>query len=110
MSSVLIEVFPIAKGLGLPSANMATTVPFSHGVIRALGWVRPERRRVDGEDRCGVSTRPTWTHDVGAREDELYCSFVHHLGGQQEGELVEQSQCGDPWFIVMPDRTERYQQ
>ena len=46
----------------------------------------------------------TWTHDVGSGQDELYGSFVHHLGREEEGELVQQSQCGDPGLIVMPDR------
>ena len=53
-----------------------------------------------------VDPRPTWTHDVGPGQDELNRSFVHHLGGQQEGELVEQSQCGNPGFVVMPDSRE----
>ena len=43
----------------------------------------------------------TWTHDVGPGEDELDGALVHPLGGEQEGELVEEPQGGDPGLVVM---------
>ena len=41
MSSVDKVVNPIAKQFSFPSAIMATTVPFSTGVILAPGDVKP---------------------------------------------------------------------
>ena len=50
----------------------------------------------------GVGVGETRAHDVGPGQDELDGSLVHHLGREQEGELVEQSQGGDPGLIVVP--------
>lgn len=41
MSEVDIDVHPMANGCSFPSANTATIVPFSAGVIFALGCVSP---------------------------------------------------------------------
>merc|ERR1719237_1349988 len=49
----------------------------------------------------GIGMGEAWTHDVGPGEDELDGALVHPLGGEQEGELVEQSQGGDPSLVVM---------
>ena len=52
----------------------------------------------------------TWTHDVGPGEDELDGALVHPLGGQQERELVEQPQSGDPGLVVMSAKCESCKQ
>ena len=52
----------------------------------------------------------TWAHDVGAGQDELDGALVHHLGGQQEGELVQQPQGGNPGLIVVPRRQRLYKE
>ena len=43
----------------------------------------------------------TWAHDVSPGENKLDGALVHPLGGQQERELVEETQGGDPGLVVM---------